>query len=560
MHGRHPIRLASLSAGALLAAAAAVVLALPGGVPSASAAQVGADAENPLAAIAQTVGAAARDAVTDSRDALARAGASDGDRAAPVLDGTTLLNGGDRYAGMSAPDMLADAYANGYTRVENLHDLGISRDAFNDAVMSAANSGEYYYVNVDASQHTWRDSDGIITDFDVAYVVGTDDLPAYKAAFEARASEALRWVSDDMTDVQKAQALHDFLVRTVSYDEAARDDATDDGHPEAHTAYGALVDRSCVCDGYALAYTLLLARAGVSSIVVVSDGMDHSWNMVRLDGAWYHVDVTYDDPMPDGGPLERPSHEYFLRGDASMTSAVGVAHTGWRVRNDVGELPEAPSDYAAQQLAAGLPDDQVWPTEYDGPLAPDAAEIPATDGLFTSSDGYVYLAEAGSVARGERQLDGFWYYFNETTGIMAASRFARLPDGRLCYYDASGHMLYGEQRIGDAWYWLDTSSGAMARSSLVGLPDGRTCYYGADGRRAAGEVQCADGAWRDFDPADGAMARDAFERFSDGRISYYGDDGARAAGWQVISGYELYFDPATGALDESSVPAGVTFS
>ncbi len=484
-----------------------------------------------------------------------------GNPAAVVQDGV-LANGGAHYAGMGAADVIADAYQNGYVRVEDLHGLGISRDDFEQAVLEASNSGEYYYVDVSGSSHTWTEADGIITGFDVAYLVPPEELPALKAEFEDRVTYALSWVDDQMTDAEKAQALHDFLVRCVSYDEAEaqQEDGGEAGDPFSHTAYGALVRGSAVCDGYAMAYRLLLGRAGVEAVVVVSDDMDHSWNMVRVDGAWYHVDVTYDDPMPDQGAAWDPGHEFFLLSDDQISNAVDEPHYGWRMRNDVGDLPQAPDPYPVRDDEATAAAGDAWPTEYDGPCEPEA--VPVQEGFFTTDDGRTYYAEGGQVARGERLIDGSWYYFNETSGIMAQARFANLPT-KCCYYDEDGRMLYGLLQVGEGGdrYWLDPLTGAMARAALVDLPDGRTCYFDDDGIMAVGEVACSDGTWRCFDPQTGDMVRNSFEQFvSDGRICYYGPDGVRAAGWVTVDGFELYFDPQTGALDEDRTPGDLTFT
>lgn len=96
-----------------------------------------------------------------------------------------------------------------------------------------------------------------------------------------------------------------------------------------YTAYGALVEGDAVCQGYALAYKLLLDKCGIDSVLVTSNEMGHAWNLVKLDGSWYHVDVTWDDPTPnvEGGG----THKNFLRSDEGIGS---TGHSGW----DAGEI------------------------------------------------------------------------------------------------------------------------------------------------------------------------------------------------------------------------------
>lgn len=124
------------------------------------------------------------------------------------------------------------------------------------------------------------------------------------------------------SDYEKALFVHDYLVEHTTYDLQG---GLQDGFQLCHTAYGALVKHSAVCMGYAAAYQYLLRELGVhcmyasgtvkesarSSLSLQSDG-GHAWNCVELDGEYYWVDVTWDDPLDQngqeiGGPVK---HEY----------------------------------------------------------------------------------------------------------------------------------------------------------------------------------------------------------------------------------------------------------
>jgi hypothetical protein len=73
-------------------------------------------------------------------------------------------------------------------------------------------------------------------------------------------------------------------------------------------------------------YQDLLQRVGIPSEVVISEAMNHSWNLVQLDGNWYHVDVTWDDPTPD--VTGRVLHTHFLKTDEEIGNAERP-HYGW---------------------------------------------------------------------------------------------------------------------------------------------------------------------------------------------------------------------------------------
>lgn len=100
-----------------------------------------------------------------------------------------------------------------------------------------------------------------------------------------------------MTDLEKESAVYSWIVLNVNYD-WTHQDAMRETPRESFTPYGGLVKHTAVCLGYATAFQLLMDLAGVECITVPGAAFgsmeDHGWNMVRLDGNWYCVDVTWD--------------------------------------------------------------------------------------------------------------------------------------------------------------------------------------------------------------------------------------------------------------------------
>ena len=124
---------------------------------------------------------------------------------------------------------------------------------------------------------------------------------------EALAAES---ITEDMTEEQKLRALHDTLVRLCSYDTDTAAQTAPDGASAPFAADGALLDHRAVCAGYGRAYGMLCEAAGIQSIYVASEEMNHGWNAVRLDGQTYFIDCTFDDPVPDRGAYV--SDQFFL--------------------------------------------------------------------------------------------------------------------------------------------------------------------------------------------------------------------------------------------------------
>lgn len=148
------------------------------------------------------------------------------------------------------------------------------------------------------------------------------ELGEEDAAVYAKCREVFEEViADGMTDFEKELILHDWLVDNGHYDQTVHDPATPDGLPHNKDPYGLLVEGYGICLGYATAFQLLMDLAGVECITVVGASgwskEDHAWNMVRLEGEWYGVDVTWDDQTltdPDSFSKEELSkrhHAYF---------------------------------------------------------------------------------------------------------------------------------------------------------------------------------------------------------------------------------------------------------
>lgn len=123
-------------------------------------------------------------------------------------------------------------------------------------------------------------------------------------------------ITEDMTDFQKELAVHDWIVEHGSYDQTVHNNPGHSGRTGYRDPYGILVGGYGNCLGYSTTFQLLMDLCGVECITVVGaafDSMeDHAWNMVKLDGAWYCVDVTWDDPTMGGGNTNSVvRHRYF---------------------------------------------------------------------------------------------------------------------------------------------------------------------------------------------------------------------------------------------------------
>lgn len=133
----------------------------------------------------------------------------------------------------------------------------------------------------------------------------------YKALPLTSVSQAKTLQTADMTakkllkrkksDKAKVRAIYDWLIANVSYDEAAASATNEEANINggsfvyAYNMEGPFLKGKAVCQGYTKAFQYLCLKAGIPSIVISSEKMNHSWNAVYLDHNWYQLDATYDD-------------------------------------------------------------------------------------------------------------------------------------------------------------------------------------------------------------------------------------------------------------------------
>jgi len=102
-------------------------------------------------------------------------------------------------------------------------------------------------------------------------------------------------ITKDMGDLERALVLHDYILGEINYAYVAGT-STPENAPWAHSIVGVSSKGKGVCESYAKTFVLLCRLNGVECIPVWGDaGGAHMWNLVKINGAWYFVDLTWDD-------------------------------------------------------------------------------------------------------------------------------------------------------------------------------------------------------------------------------------------------------------------------
>jgi len=143
------------------------------------------------------------------------------------------------------------------------------------------------------------------------------DILAYDKQIRAILSNV---ITPGMSDRQKAKAVHDYMVVTYQYDTNYASGLYGD---DTYSFRGLLKNNTGVCQAYAELFYLLMRYEGIECYLVTgtADGGtglygSHAWNLILVDGNYYHVDVTFDDPIPDGG--SRITYTYFLKTESEI--------------------------------------------------------------------------------------------------------------------------------------------------------------------------------------------------------------------------------------------------
>ena len=114
-------------------------------------------------------------------------------------------------------------------------------------------------------------------------------------------------IKDGMTDYEKELAIYNWQFGYVNYDESHFSAIPDNEEENNYTPYGVLKSHQAICVGNATTFKLFMDMLGIDCKIIHStEEGEHAWNLVCLDGDWYHVDLTFD-----GGCNGNPDYAYF---------------------------------------------------------------------------------------------------------------------------------------------------------------------------------------------------------------------------------------------------------
>ena len=102
-----------------------------------------------------------------------------------------------------------------------------------------------------------------------------------------------------MTNQEKVKAIHDYIINNTIYDTISSENIKLNIETSetitSHKAIGPLIYGLGICGGYSDAMSIFLTKLGIQNYKIANE--NHVWNLVNIDGTWYHLDLTWDDPV-----------------------------------------------------------------------------------------------------------------------------------------------------------------------------------------------------------------------------------------------------------------------
>ena len=384
------------------------------------------------------------------------------------------------------------------------------------------------------------------------------------------------YVTSAMSEREKVQALHNWVIYNATYDFTY----------SRHSARDILVDGTGVCEAYAAALNLLLEKAGIESRTLVgTEEMNHGWNLVRVDGQWYHLDATWDDPYVVGSSTSNSmisggeGNYYFLKTDEEIGKDHSWSEDVSADANSVGWISLRGETYYYGK---------------NGKRATGITEIPGTEYIYNEESGKYepreitnsyFFDDKGAMQTGMQEYDGKRWYFQKDGRLFKNGWLQPETNGPRYYAGEDGSLATGIRKIGEDTYdfddegvmrtgiqehdgkrWYFREDGRLAKDSwLQPEPDGPRYYAGEDGSLVTGFRKIGENTYyfddngemqtgyktigeRHYHFKDTGVMVTGWESDGDDGYFYYGEDGARCTG-DVVIGEETYRFDEDGRLE-----------
>lgn len=270
---------------------------------------------------------------------------------------------------------------------------------------------------------------------------------------DAKISEYLLEVNDaNLSQADIAMKLHDEMIIRCQYD-TSQDNPLNYNYKK-HSFYQLLMEGKGVCQGYSYMYMYLLGQKGIDTYYVSSEAMNHAWNQVKIDGYYYHVDCTWDDPLSGGcDQLGAVDHKYFLLSDTAIT---GKNHHSWKIYTNCNSTKY---------------DNEYWQKyEVDSQI-----HVIDSYAYFIGKDG---LIKYNLITANAEIIDeiGRWKTFDSFEAYYVGKKSSLILYKKVLYYNSPTEVKYYDLTVGKIGHTSVSTSGES--SFYYGIKkDGRNLIY-----------------------------------------------------------------------------------
>lgn len=178
----------------------------------------------------------------------------------------------------------------------------IEKLSYDEVLLSDINNFVHPY-NSYSTVKTLYDDMGEIT-IKVKHLYSDEEIKKMDKTIDKIIEENITY---NMTDKDKIRVLHDYIINNTKYDVTRANEGT--SSYDSSRILGLLYEHYAICSGYADTMAVILDKLGINNYKVASKS--HVWNAVYLDNKWYHLDLTWDDPVSTSGK-DILDHTYFL--------------------------------------------------------------------------------------------------------------------------------------------------------------------------------------------------------------------------------------------------------
>lgn len=145
------------------------------------------------------------------------------------------------------------------------------------------------------------------------YLFEKKKVQEHQKAMKARVEKLVR-PATKLSEVEKLLYIHDFICQNIHYDKLKK--------PYSHEIIGPLGQGVGVCEGIAKSVKILCDALGIWCMIALSENNPekgikyrHAWNIVKINGKYYHFDATFDNTLGSDALIR---YDYFMLSDKQI--------------------------------------------------------------------------------------------------------------------------------------------------------------------------------------------------------------------------------------------------